>query len=391
MTDISNLIKYIKTRPLMYLEKEDLSCVTNYVNGYLLHSVLMREENEINDLYINRFPSWIMEWGKKNVNESKMENYAENKFLVNEVIKAVAGSEEEAMQLYYQLTEFFFEEISRECSGQKKTVSYTKKDLSTEQRENIRDVRTLIESIKKEPDIYIYEEKVDSIVNFVNGYLHTKEKKKENSLNHRYDYEFIKWLAGWIKKNRDSAYRFHTYYPCEMIHEITSSAKEAVELYYKLTEEFFAEVEAEHKANPYELYDLINKVKFKEAKKIFDSFLDCKKDDVTRHLAWDTKNILIYLFIDYVNKIDERVLYHEIAYDILTGGLSHIEGAYQLALFHNKRLIELVPNSIEYKEWMLFFYDVKVISKEDTKKLANDILKRDKNNKLANEILQRIE
>lgn len=138
-------------------------------------------------------------------------------------------------------------------------------------------------------------------------------------------------------------------------------------------------------------YEFISKVEFEEAKKIFDDFSDSEKEEVIRSLAFEADDMLIYLFVEYVNNKEERVLYHELAFDILAHVLCFVEGAYQMAFFHNKKLVMLQPDSIKYREWMLSFYDIKVINKEDTKRVARDILKRDKNNKLANEMLQRLE
>ena len=39
-----------------------------------------------------------------------------------------------------------------------------------------------------------------------------------------------------------------------------------------------------------------------------------------------------------------------------------------MALYHNQRFLELFLASVKYIEWMLSFYNVKVIDKKQTKK-----------------------
>lgn len=63
--------------------------------------------------------------------------------------------------------------------------------------------------------------------------------------------------------------------------------------------------------------------------------------------------------------------------------ICHVEGAYQIAFFHNQRLLELVPDSVKYLEWMLSFYDVKVIDKEKALGITKKILEIDSDSVLG--------
>lgn len=61
-----------------------------------------------------------------------------------------------------------------------------------------------------------------------------------------------------------------------------------------------------------------------------------------------------------------------------------------MAFFHNQRLVELVPNSVKYLEWMLSFYDVKVIDKEKALGISGKILEIDSDNMMGKSMLERL-
>ena len=138
------------------------------------------------------------------------------------------------------------------------------------------------------------------------------------------------------------------------------------------------------------LYEKIMKVDFKEAEKIFIKISNEEQKQIIEEMAYDTESIIVYVFLQYMNEKDEKVVFHEIEFDILTSALCYIEGAYQVAFLHNQRLLELVPDSVRYLEWMLSFYDVKVIDKEKTLGIISKILAKDSDNKLAKDMLKRI-
>ncbi len=90
------------------------------------------------------------------------------------------------------------------------------------------------------------------------------------------------------------------------------------------------------------LYDTIMKVDFKQAEKIFMKMSSEEQREIIVQLAYNTESMIIYAFVQYINQKDENVLFHEIEFDMLTNALCHVEGAYQMAFFHNQRLLELV-------------------------------------------------
>lgn len=139
-----------------------------------------------------------------------------------------------------------------------------------------------------------------------------------------------------------------------------------------------------------DLYDKIINVDFKQAEIIFMEMSSEEQREIIEEMAYNTESMLVYAFVQYVNEKNESVVFHEIEFDILTNALCQIEGAYQIALFHNQRLLELVPNSVKYLEWMLSFYDVKVIDKEKALSVINEILEIDSDNMLGKRMLERV-
>ena len=138
------------------------------------------------------------------------------------------------------------------------------------------------------------------------------------------------------------------------------------------------------------LYDLIMKVDFEQAEKIFTDMSDKAQKEIMEQLAYDTESMIIYSFIQYINNKKESIFFHEMEFDMLTNALCHIEGAYQMALYHNQRLLELVPDSIKYMEWMLSFYDIKVIDKEKTMEIVEKILDIDSDNMIAQDMMREL-
>ena len=139
-----------------------------------------------------------------------------------------------------------------------------------------------------------------------------------------------------------------------------------------------------------DLYDKIINVDFKKAEMIFMEMSSEEQRKIIEEMAYNTESMIVYAFVQYVNEKNESVVFHEIEFDILTNALCHIEGAYQIALFHNQRLIELVPNSVKYLEWMLLFYDVKVIDKDKALSIINEILDIDSDNMMGKRMFERI-
>lgn len=138
------------------------------------------------------------------------------------------------------------------------------------------------------------------------------------------------------------------------------------------------------------IFELIMKVDFEAAERIFLPLPDETKCRIIEKIVYSTESMIIYSFVQYLNEKDERILFHEIEFDMLTNALCHIEGAYQMALYHNRRLLQLAPQNIKYLEWILTFYDIKVIDKNEAKNISKKILGMDENNIIARNMLSRL-
>ncbi|MBT2696635.1 hypothetical protein J7E79_04275 [Bacillus sp. ISL-40] len=102
-------------------------------------------------------------------------------------------------------------------------------------------------------------------------------------------------------------------------------------------------------------------------------------------IAYDDETIAPYGFANYLLFDKETSELHYLASFLLCMGLNHLDGAYQTSFFHAKRAIELAPEDISYKEYLLLFFEMPepLLSKDEATKIAKEILKVDPENKAA--------
>lgn len=131
-----------------------------------------------------------------------------------------------------------------------------------------------------------------------------------------------------------------------------------------------------------------------EFKKAYDQMVPFNLNELSDFLiiaAFDFGSITFYGFVNYLILLNESAALHELAATIMAQPLCYIEGAYALAFFHAQKLLELEPDDIKNKEFLLFFHIIpdKVLGKEEAIEIAKDILKVESDNKAAREIVQR--
>jgi hypothetical protein len=80
---------------------------------------------------------------------------------------------------------------------------------------------------------------------------------------------------------------------------------------------------------------------------------------------------------------------HYIVAEVLATALCHLEGAYSSALCHARRAVELDPTDVSLKEFLLLFHDIpeKLISTEEAKKIAAEVIKEKPDSSSARDIL----
>ena len=124
--------------------------------------------------------------------------------------------------------------------------------------------------------------------------------------------------------------------------------------------------------------------KYKEAEDICKSMDDNSIRDMIMTIAYDTENICLYCFIQYMIQRTGKVSWIELAIDIMLNPLCFIEGAYSVALFHARELL-LIEKNLRNLERIIFFYNIpeKLVDEEEAKYISNEILKEQPDNEVA--------
>lgn len=142
--------------------------------------------------------------------------------------------------------------------------------------------------------------------------------------------------------------------------------------------------------------DMDNKIKklvlngyFDQAKIIFNSYDSNYIRKLLLKLCYETENIIIYTFLNSMLFDKEKAELHYLAAELLSMPLCHINGAYESALFHARKAIELDPDDISYKEYILFFHRLPntIISDEEVITFATEVLSEIPDSKVALDIL----
>ena len=131
---------------------------------------------------------------------------------------------------------------------------------------------------------------------------------------------------------------------------------------------------------------------FKEAHKIIDDIGINTIKDKLLDIAYDKESIEVYFFVLTLIEKHETSEMHYLASKVLSTALCHTKGAYNAALYHARKSIQLAPEDISYKEYLLLFYNIpeKLISDNEALKISQKILSVNPDNKIAQEIMDKI-
>ena len=112
-----------------------------------------------------------------------------------------------------------------------------------------------------------------------------------------------------------------------------------------------------------------------------------KIQDILINIAYETGNINIYAFIVYMFRKSNGIEWLKLAIDIMNGPLCFIEGAYSIALFHTRELLNIDRN-VANLEKILFFYNIpeKLIDSSEAYCIAEEILNIESDNEIALQI-----
>ena len=124
--------------------------------------------------------------------------------------------------------------------------------------------------------------------------------------------------------------------------------------------------------------------KYKEIEEYLMNQVDYNVKDLIMTIAYDTENLCVYCFVQYMINKTRKIDWIEIAIDLMLNPFCYIEGAYSIALYYARELM-LINRNVENLERVLFFYNIpeKLVDDEEAKNIANEILKMDSNNKVA--------
>ena len=106
MMNIKDLINAIQSRPKMYVEELRLDYIYYIIIGFLGSNLMNKNACSLDQAYKNYFPNWLLEWVRKNKNEY----YEKRSFYWYHILIDVTNSEEEAIMLFFELSDKFFEE-----------------------------------------------------------------------------------------------------------------------------------------------------------------------------------------------------------------------------------------------------------------------------------------
>ncbi|WP_304154146.1 hypothetical protein [Megamonas hypermegale] len=121
---------------------------------------------------------------------------------------------------------------------------------------------------------------------------------------------------------------------------------------------------------------------FKKAKEISKSLETDELEGYLLKIGYDSDNIMVYVFLCDILNEKESADINYLASVVLTGPFAYLEGAYGAGYYHAKKAIELDPDNIGFKEYILFFYIVPehLLPKNEAISIAKEVLKKDPNN-----------
>lgn len=124
--------------------------------------------------------------------------------------------------------------------------------------------------------------------------------------------------------------------------------------------------------------------KYKQAEETLKTMDINSIRDMIMTVAYDTENICIYSFIQYMMKKTRKASWIELAIDVMLNPLCFVEGAYSVALFHARELL-LIEKNIKNLERIIFFFNIpeKLVDEEEAKCIAKEILEVEPNNEVA--------
>ena len=100
-------------------------------------------------------------------------------------------------------------------------------------------IEQLIDTISKRTGMFVKEERIDYIYYLIVGHCGAKSEFLVDDMDKKFCIWFGKWLLIWIENNIDSEYLPESVYWYEDIVKIAGDEQKAIDMFYKLSKEFF--------------------------------------------------------------------------------------------------------------------------------------------------------
>lgn len=105
-------------------------------------------------------------------------------------------------------------------------------------------IKEFISAIQKRPKMYVEEVRLDYIYYLVIGYLGSNLINESGcSIDRKFKAHFSNWVLEWVRKNVDESYERKSFFWYQILNDVTSNENEATDLFFKLSNIFFQEVD----------------------------------------------------------------------------------------------------------------------------------------------------
>ena len=135
------------------------------------------------------------------------------------------------------------------------------------------------------------------------------------------------------------------------------------------------------------LFQLISDGKIDDAGELIKNtdkgLLNEEIQDILLDISFSNQSIVPYAVVLKLLVEDESANLHAFASTLLSNPLCWIEGAYYAGFYHQKRAIELDPQNIAFKEYLLSYNSLPnaILSDEEAIEIRKQILEKDPDNK----------
>ena len=135
---------------------------------------------------------------------------------------------------------------------------------------------------------------------------------------------------------------------------------------------------------------LLEEYKFEELSKLLQNKSKKEVETLLFTIAYDDECLLVYTFINSLIQKHETAALHYLASHIMAFALNQLPNGYKIAYYHALKALELSPNDIELKNYILLFYSIpdKLLSREVALDYAKEVYDNDKNNNAARQVLE---